>query len=654
MTNYRPIFINLFLVALSFSQASVIAQQIPQSQPATATGGTKIDSAASDELRCTKSLKGGDYQQALAVCQTELAEIKQTDKSNLKKSRQTMQLLLDLAEVHHFLGNTAQETNLLKEVEKHPQFNGEREIKYRWLRKMGQFRYFEKDYRNAFNYLNQGLELAKQSDNQMDLAKSYNDLGLVQSQLGDFKQALAYYQQSLKIKQAIGDRYKIATTLNNVGLIHIKLEKLEQGVHYYEQALEEFLLYTTEAEFDHRVFSNINHLYEDLAVAYSQLGKAEKAAEYRVKTHHSIEQKSSEWEKARAYINLASLWLTAYSSEKNGSQNNLERAYALLEKASALQKEGNFDLRMELDSQKAVYYHLKGNNEKAITFANSSLMSAEQKRDFLVQAKMLLILSRSYQTQAPQTALKYMQDYADTREKFIAQKYDTELRSIQIEIEKGRVEKALAEEKIANIENQSAIQRLTNWILSIVILLLLFLGLIVYLAFKKQREKQALLQSLKFHQQQLLLLQGKYSDDTNTEGSDLSEQDDDESEEETPIEPQSTLQLKQRLRESLVKTMVNAVSIWESHTGTNRVELAEKSRIWTVSVDNGTLRTRSLDKYLSLKKIPHNPRWRNVVGTCHFILTDAEIPASQRKKLNADLDELMSAVKSLSLNGPAD
>jgi hypothetical protein len=77
--------------------------------------------------------------------------------------------------------------------------------------------------------------------------------------------------------------------------------------------------------------------------------------------------------------------------------------------------------------------------------------------------------------------------------------------------------------------------------------------------------------------------------------------------------------------------------------------LAEKSKLWTVSIDGGTLRTRSLDKYLSLEKIPLNPRWRNVAGTCHYILSDEKLSIENRHRLGQRLETLMKIVKAISL-----
>ncbi len=93
--------------------------------------------------------------------------------------------------------------------------------------------------------------------------------------------------------------------------------------------------------------------------------------------------------------------------------------------------------------------------------------------------------------------------------------------------------------------------------------------------------------------------------------------------------------------------MVEAVDIWNRHTGKNRLDLAENSKVWTVTNDNGTLRTRSMDKYLSLKNIPANPRWRKVVRTCHFILSDSNLNNTDREILNNNLNQIMQVIKAL-------
>ena len=103
-------------------------------------------------------------------------------------------------------------------------------------------------------------------------------------------------------------------------------------------------------------------------------------------------------------------------------------------------------------------------------------------------------------------------------------------------------------------------------------------------------------------------------------------------------------------RESLVQVMLDAVSLWEKTTQLNTIELAERSRIWKVSIDSGRLRTRSMDKYLSLQKLPLNPRWKNVVKTCHYILSECDLEPSDRQLLNQRLEGLMDIIKNRSMS----
>jgi hypothetical protein len=107
---------------------------------------------------------------------------------------------------------------------------------------------------------------------------------------------------------------------------------------------------------------------------------------------------------------------------------------------------------------------------------------------------------------------------------------------------------------------------------------------------------------------------------------------------------------KEALTKALVETLIDAITIWEKTTNTSHIELAEQSKIWTVSIDNGTLRTRSLEKYLSLEKIPQNPRWRNVVQTGHFILSQDNLHTSDRKTMETHLEYIMEEVRAFSLN----
>ncbi len=57
--------------------------------------------------------------------------------------------------------------------------------------------------------------------------------------------------------------------------------------------------------------------------------------------------------------------------------------------------------------------------------------------------------------------------------------------------------------------------------------------------------------------------------------------------------------------------MVNVLTLsllyWKQTTQKSKVDFAQESKIWTASLDNqGTFRTRTLDRYLKLKTLPKN------------------------------------------------
>ncbi|MGJ8664433.1 MAG: hypothetical protein ACSHWU_12330, partial [Marinicella sp.] len=175
------------------------------------------------------------------------------------------------------------------------------------------------------------------------------------------------------------------------------------------------------------------------------------------------------------------------------------------------------------------------------------------------------------------------------------------------------------------------LQRLTNTVLIVVIALLLMITLFIYHFINKKKERTELIQSIKHHKQQLFMMQNQQFTIVKNN------------------EPLSNDELKNEFKVKLVSTLIDALSLWEKTTGSDRIELAEQSKAWTVSIDNGTLRTRSLDKYLDLEKIPANPRWRNVVKTCHFILARDDIGPNDRRTMENKLAVLLDLIKQLSL-----
>ena len=104
----------------------------------------------------------------------------------------------------------------------------------------------------------------------------------------------------------------------------------------------------------------------------------------------------------------------------------------------------------------------------------------------------------------------------------------------------------------------------------------------------------------------------------------------------------SDLQMRDEFRRTLVELMLALVDIWERNTGTNRLELAEKSRIWRVNIDDGRLRARAMERYLTVSKMPQNPRWRDVLRSAYFVLGQCPMESPTREDLQRRVDAVLA------------
>jgi two-component system, sensor histidine kinase ChiS len=100
--------------------------------------------------------------------------------------------------------------------------------------------------------------------------------------------------------------------------------------------------------------------------------------------------------------------------------------------------------------------------------------------------------------------------------------------------------------------------------------------------------------------------------------------------------------VREGFRCALVELMQASVETWERTTGTSRLELAEKSRIWRVNIDDGRLRARAMERYLAVSKLPQNPRWRDVMRSAYFVLTQCTMEPQAQEELQRQVDAVLA------------
>lgn len=93
-------------------------------------------------------------------------------------------------------------------------------------------------------------------------------------------------------------------------------------------------------------------------------------------------------------------------------------------------------------------------------------------------------------------------------------------------------------------------------------------------------------------------------------------------------------------RELLIKLLREAVSTWERYTHKTKADLAEESRCWRVYLDGTTAKTRTMDRYLSIRTLPTKPRWQLVIRTAKYVLENCLLKPDDHESLS----ELITAL----------
>jgi two-component system, sensor histidine kinase ChiS len=99
-----------------------------------------------------------------------------------------------------------------------------------------------------------------------------------------------------------------------------------------------------------------------------------------------------------------------------------------------------------------------------------------------------------------------------------------------------------------------------------------------------------------------------------------------------------------------VKLMVDSLKYWEIVTGKTKTNFAEESGIWAVHYDkDGWGRTVTLDKYLSIRKIPRFPKWKNIFATAKWILKTSTPEDETSQKKAQEIQKQLRVLKKLKM-----
>ncbi|CAF4717250.1 unnamed protein product [Rotaria sp. Silwood1] len=119
-----------------------------------------------------------------------------------------------------------------------------------------------------------------------DIATSYNNIGLIYSNMGEYTKALSFYEQALHIRQNIlpPNHPDLATSYNTVGLVHSNMGDYAKALSFYEQALDicQKMLPPNHPDFA-QSYNNIGWVYSNMSEYSKALSCYERALDIRQK-----------------------------------------------------------------------------------------------------------------------------------------------------------------------------------------------------------------------------------------------------------------------------------------------------------------------------------------------------------------------------------
>lgn len=88
------------------------------------------------------------------------------------------------------------------------------------------------DYQSASDNLFKALHLAQEIGNIERMARTYNNIGILNRELGNHRDALHYYLESNKLYKETQDMSNYANVLNNIGVLYMNLRNYNKALEY--------------------------------------------------------------------------------------------------------------------------------------------------------------------------------------------------------------------------------------------------------------------------------------------------------------------------------------------------------------------------------------------------------------------------------------
>ncbi|MDC8013204.1 tetratricopeptide repeat protein [Tahibacter soli] len=466
------------------------------------------------------------------------------------------------------------------------------------------------------------LDMARAHDDAAAQAQSWNDVGNAYRRVGDYAQALEAFTTSLALREKLGQSAEAAAVLNNLGNVQQDLGDYAAAEDWLQRALAAYRAQASPRQVAHVLESlalNDRRRQRDdaarakLEAAWSEFaGQRAARDQLRVATHLArLEAELGRNDAANAWIARA---LDIGTSLKQSPTLALLLAQARAQTAAGEASPARQALRARLAS---------GDGD--------AIADRVEAWRFLAQASERGGDAERAVADLKQAQAATVEEATRTQNERIAQ--------WQVRLDVAEKVKEIAALRETNrAQARTLADEGSRWRLRLGAALALFAIVAGALVVRVRRQRARLEAQI-----------ARYRDAAEALRTDAAappdEAADDAANAPGEAPPADTVAPADTFRRALVELMVASVHAWERSTRTSPVEFAEKSGIWRVHIDDGRLRMRSMERYLSLAKLPRQPRWREVLRSAYFVLAECPLEAAERTRLEALVAGVREALK---------
>lgn len=349
------------------------------------------------------------------------------------------------------------------------------------------------DYKTCEEWMLKSLAIYERTDNKDGMANTYNNLGNIHYYQGDYKPAIDYWTQSLKMKEESGDQLGAANTLNNIGNIYKAQNDNTKAAEYYNQSL------TIYQEIDHP--DGVVVASTNLAGIYLDLGETQKALNLYLKAYEMSVAADDKNGISDAYNGIGLVYKAV---------ENLDSAETYFNQSLAL-RESIGDVKGITESlyHLATVYFEQGKMNDALRFSERSMqMATEMNSRSHIKSAAEISWKINKKIKNPGKALEMYELYIQMRDSLESEENQMEIIRSEFEY---KHEKEAAKDSILAAEsnkikdaqlhakNLESKQRKTqNYILLGILALTLVLGGIIFHRFRVTKIQNGIIERQKF------------------------------------------------------------------------------------------------------------------------------------------------------------